>query len=121
MRARKLWSATLLLAAACGPMRSGDNPFAEGGEGKNITIEVRNNNFNDATVHALFAGNRRRLGLVPSYGEKSYSLAWPASWFLTLEIDVRASGTCRTAARPVNSGEIVKITIDAQINVGGIC
>lgn len=55
-----------VLATACGSARSsGDSPFEEGaGSGDSVRVTIENRNFKDATVWALWNGNRIRVGRV---------------------------------------------------------
>ena len=119
---RTLGIATLVVAAAsCASSRSGEGPFGpEAGSPKKIVIEVRNNNPNDVTVYALFAGGRRRLGIVYGHGKKTYTLGWIVPRSLNFEVDVLAGQTMKTFARVVAPGEVVRVTVDTRAAVQGL-
>ena len=60
----------------------GPDPFRGGSSGPSggsgeIRIQVRNSNFNQATVYAVRVGNRRRLGRVQGATDQQFRMPWP--------------------------------------------
>jgi hypothetical protein len=58
-------SALALMNAACGAPQAGGEGPAEAGPAREVTIEVENQNFNDARIYLVEFGRRTRLGSVP--------------------------------------------------------
>jgi hypothetical protein len=110
----------LSLAACSGVGRSGGgDPFAggSGGAGEEgraeIRIEVRNSNFNEATIYAIRVGSRRRLGRVQGANDETFRLPWPASDRLQFEVDILGGQDCTTRLVMVSPGQTVLLTIDS--------
>lgn len=113
-------TALLLLAtASCrAPGRRIDNPFAAPASREregSIQVLVENQNFNDATVHAVRGGERIRLGEVTGKSEKSFTVRWNFS--LPLEFDIHLIGGDGCGVRPmsVDPGDRVWVRIPTQV------
>ena len=109
----------MVLAAAgfgCGSQRS---PLGDPAEAR-IQIEVLNRNFQDATIHAIWPGNRRRLGTVIGITTAEYRLPWTASDILQIEIDLLAGPECTTRGIIANPGDIIVVEIDAWFRYCGL-
>ncbi len=102
----------VVLAGACsaGPR----SPFI-GRNDATVRIEVINNNFQDATLHALWAGQRRRLGIVIGKTEATYTLPWPTSFELRIEIDLLAGPECTTRLIMTDPGDIILLEIRSRL------
>ena len=103
----------MVLAGAsfgCGTPRS---PLRDPTQAR-IQIEVLNRNFQDATLHAIWLGNRRRLGTVIGITTAEYRLPWTSSEILQIEIDLLAGPECTTRGIVVNPGDIIMVEIDSQ-------
>ena len=116
-RARLAFVLVALATAGCGP--AGGRPvalFGEPGGKQLLTIKVSNNNFNDATLHALLEGGvRRRLGTVTGKGTGSFTLEWTNTAPLQIEIDFLAGSKCTTQAINAQPGD----ALDLMIGVSG--
>ena len=109
----------MVLAGAsfgCGTSRS---PLVDPDEAR-IHIEVLNRHFQDATLHAIWAGNRRRLGTVIGITTAEYRLPWTFSEILQIEIDLLAGPECTTRGIVVNPGDIILVEIDPQFRYCGL-
>ena len=105
-----------LVGSGCGP--AGGRPvalFGEPEEKQLLRIQIQNNNFNDATVHALWeGGGRRRLGTVSGKGSGIFTLDWTNTRPIQLEIDFLAGGECTTRAITASPGESLQLTIGVE-------
>ena len=103
----------VVLASACsgGTPRS---PFI-GPNDATVRIEVTNNNFQDATLHAVWTGQRRRLGIVTGKTEATYILPWPTSRQLRIEIDLLAGPGCTTRPIMTDPGDILLLEIRSRL------
>ncbi len=109
----------MVLAGAsfgCGTARS---PLVDPDEAR-IHIEVLNRTFEDATIHAVWTGNRRRLGTVLGITTAEYRLSWTHSDVLQLEINLLAGPGCTTRGIVVDPGDIIVVEIDAQFRYCGL-
>ncbi len=104
----------LAAAAGCGGTREVPSPFESGGGGGgsgSISVNAVNNNFNEATIRAVYRGERR-LGIVPGNGRASFTIPWPATNELRIRIDVLAGDRFTTNRVSVTPGETVYLTIE---------
>ena len=113
-------SAVLVLAlglAACAKPES-KNPFATPGSGRgeaSIQVRVENQNFGDATIHAIRGGERIRLGQVTGKSDKSFTLRWNFSLPLEFEINIIGGQGCGVRPMSVDPGDRVWVRIPTQI------
>jgi hypothetical protein len=105
-----IWPFTLAVALVTGGAtpRVGRAPLDQDHRG--ISIEVRNDNFHDATVYAVRPGLRQRIGLVGGLGKAKFSFQWPEG-DLRLEIDLLANGRYYTQVMDVREGDDLQLTI----------
>ncbi len=97
----------------------GPDPFRGGsagasGGGGEIRIQVRNSNFNQATIYAIRVGNRRRLGRVQGATDQQFRMPWPNSAQLRFEVDLLASQGCTTQEIVIEPGQGVLLVIDSS-------
>ena len=102
-----------LAATACAGTTQSD-PFTDPGD-RSIRIDVTNLNFNDATLHAIRGAERHRLGIVSGKGSASYTLGWPLSMPLRIEIDLLAGDACTTRALQVDPGDVIDLQIEMDL------
>ena len=79
-----------------------------------IQIIVTNNNFNDATLHAITGeggSQRKLLGTVTGKSRATYTLTWRSLAPLQIEIDVLAGGRCATDKVSMNPGDAVDLML----------
>ena len=103
----------VLLGAGVGCSNS-RSPFVDQADGR-INIEVVNLNFQDATVYALWRGERRRLGVVTIGRDGRFILPWPTSYELRFEIDLLAGINCTTRPIRADPGDVILLEIRGQM------
>lgn len=111
----------LPLAGCSGAGRAPGTAFASEGRANSIRVYVTNRNFMDATVWAVSAGSRRRLGIVTGKREGVFTVPWEFSTELWLEIDMLAGRRCVTESLPVNPGDDLEVIIDVDMNGSPMC
>ena len=94
------------------------NPFAapgtQRGEGS-IQVRVDNQNFGDATIHAIRGGERIRLGQVTGKSEQSFTMRWNFSLPLEFEVNIIGGQGCGVRPLSVDPGDRVWVRIPNQI------
>ena len=83
---------------------------------REITLEVDNQNFHDATLYGLYAGERRRLGSVVGLKQAQFAFAWGAP-DITVEIYLLAVGSYFTQSLPVQPGEELKLVVQPNLHM----
>jgi len=115
--------ALALTLGACGTRTSvpGSDPFQGGTAAQQIRLNVRNNNFYDASLTAIADTGRRRLGTVG--GNQTAVFAMPLSFVggLRIEVDLLAGPTCTTDMITVSPGETVELEIMADFDSSPNC
>ena len=119
---RRLALATLvlpvLLSACTATGRRVDSPFAppeeRGQEDEVQRIQVINLGFNDATIFAIVAGRRIRVGMVNGAQEKEleFRIQGGAN-SVRFEYDFFAGPTCFTEELQVNRGGLIRLNLPA--------
>jgi hypothetical protein len=113
-------STVLVLAlglAACAKPQA-KNPFAAPGTGRgegSIQVRIENQNFGDATIHAIRGGERIRLGQVTGKSEKSFTMRWNFSLPLEFEVNIIGGQGCGVRPMSVDPGDHVWVRIPTQI------
>ena len=82
-------------------------------EKEEISVEVQNQNFYQATVYAYRAGNRTRLGVVESQGTRSFEFAW-ITGDLRFLVDFLANGCILTEPLPLDRGDDLLLILEPQ-------
>lgn len=77
---------------------------------REITIEVRNDNFHDATVYAVRGGLRLRLGFVGGITKDTFKFLW-RDGDLRIEINFIAGGRYFSQVMVVQPGDELALTI----------
>ncbi len=80
-----------------------------------LTVEVQNQNYYPATIHAYRAGSRRRLGSVEAHQTASFSFVWPNSELRFL-IDFLAAGCIITESLAVDDDDNLLLIIEPADN-----
>ncbi|HSG48306.1 MAG TPA: hypothetical protein VLA43_10870 [Longimicrobiales bacterium] len=112
---------SLLLMALVTACATAGSPFT-GAEGeREIEIEVLNLNFSDATLHALRMGQRIRLGVVTGKQRETFTVRWPSSLPLQIEIRLLGGERCLTREMPVDPGDQLYLEIPIDLSRGGLC
>jgi len=103
--------------AACAKPQS-RNPFAAPGTGRgeeSIQVRIENQNFGDATVHAIRGGERIRLGQVTGKSEHTFTMRWNFSLSLEFEVHIIGGQGCGVRPLSVDPGDRVWVRIPTQI------
>ena len=112
----KLVIASLPLVVPACAARSSSTSFDDTmSGGTSLTVEVQNQNFYPATIHAYRAGGRRRLGFVEGYQTASFSFEWPATELRFL-IDFLAAGCIITELRAVDDDDNLLLVLEPGDN-----
>jgi len=96
------------------------NPFAAPGTGEgegSIRVRVENQNFNDATIHALRGGERIRLGQVTGKSESTFTLHWNVSLPLQFQVDLVGGRGCNVRPLSVDPGDKVWVRIPNEVSM----
>ena len=104
----------VLSGAGLGCSNFSRTPFVDQGDAR-INIEVVNLNFQDATLYALWTGQRRRLGIVTIGKDGRFMLPWPTSNELRIEIDLLAGINCTTESILAQPGDVIVVQIRSQM------
>lgn len=103
-------------ASACAGTTQPSNPFDSRGSGaESVRVNVINNNFNEATLRALYR-TERRLGVVSGNGRQSFDLVWVGVNDLRIRIDILAGDSFTTNRVSVSPGETVFLTIERPLH-----
>lgn len=106
-------------ACAAGGRPIGGDPFQGSSESRasgretELRIQVRNSNFNAATIYAVRSGSRRRLGRVRGASDGDFRMPWEISDQIRFEVDLLASQSCVTRTVFAQPGESLLLVIDA--------
>ncbi len=119
-------AALLVTASACVSLGDGvrsSDPFATASADRDeIVIEVRNFNFNDATVWTIRReGRDQKLGIVTGKSDKTFRIRWEVPQPLRLEFDLLASVRCVTDELTVDPGDILQLQISADPTYDPMC
>ena len=77
---------------------------------REITLEVRNDNFFDARIYAIRGGLRQRLGFVNGNGKGTFRFLW-LDGDLWIEINFVAGGRYLSQVIDVQPGDELELTI----------
>lgn len=120
MRARNPLIALALVAAlapACAlfPGRSSEPDPDEEPVPREITLQVDNQNFHDATLYAIRGGERRRIGNVSGLKTGQFSFVW-TDLDLRVEIHLLSVGSYFTSPIMIEPGDEVKLTVQPNLH-----
>ena len=110
----------VLAGAGFGCASAPRSPFL-GQDETTIRIEIDNRIFGDATVHAIWPGQRRRLGTVTGATTATFRIEWVRSVLLRFEIDLLAGPECGTPEIWADPGDIIVLNIDTRFMNGPYC
>ena len=82
-------------------------------EKEEISVEVQNQNFYDATIYAYRAGNRTRLGVVEAQGTRSFEFVW-ITGDLRFLVDFFANGCIFTELMSVDLGDDLLLILEPR-------
>ncbi|MBI3981540.1 MAG: hypothetical protein HY337_01410 [Gemmatimonadetes bacterium] len=99
-----------LSACALLPGRSGAPDPEEELVSREITLEVDNQNFHDATLYAVRGGERRRIGNVGGLRTGEFAFVW-TDLDLRVEIYLLSVGSYYTSPLMIEPGDELKLTV----------
>ncbi len=100
--------------AACGLASRGRSPESTA---RDITLVARNQNFYDATLHAIgLGGTRQLIGRVSGISEETFVFRW-SSLELRIEIDLLSVGSTLTEPLPVDEGDELELLITPDLHL----
>jgi hypothetical protein len=109
--ARAVLAVLLLLAPwGCARGSSAKNPFLG-------RAAREDQNFGDATIHALRGGERIRLGQVTGKSQKDFKIRWNFSVPIEFEVDIVGGQGCGVRPMTVDPGDRVFLRIPTQIGM----
>jgi hypothetical protein len=120
---RRLVPAFVLLFALSSCSLSGPpNPFRGGPQGeRTVAVDVRNNNFSDATIYVFRGGERIRAGVVTGKDRRTFRIPWTVNRSFQVGIDLLGGGTCMTREFTVDAGDQVQIDVPVDISTDPEC
>jgi hypothetical protein len=80
-----------------------------------LTVEVRNQNYYDVTLHAIDGGARERIGVVTGNTTRTLTFRWQRI-DLAFQIDLIGAGTYLTRSLPVSPGEVLQLDIRPDLH-----
>ena len=93
------------------PFSGGSSRSPEASGGREITVQVVNSNFNQATISARGPGSNRRLGRVSGNDEGRFTLPWAGADGLYFEVELLGGGGCTTRRVQVAGGQTIRLVI----------
>jgi hypothetical protein len=109
--------ASAALLAGCSALPFGQSEDVFGRSDAPVTINVKNNNFSDATLWLVTRGNRVQLGTVTGKMERSFTarVSTPADvWYV--EIDLIGGDWCRTEELDVDPGDVLDLFVAVDVS-----
>jgi len=107
---------------ACASSTRSDTPFSTSRDRPDeVQIVVQNLNFADARLYTIRRGTRVRLGTVNGKQDAEFTLRWPMSDVLSIEIDLLAGPTCATRQMQVDPGDILELQIAVAFRQSSFC
>jgi len=103
--------ALIAMAAACGG-RGGPSVAPELAT-RDLTVEVRNYNFYDATIYALHGGERLRLGIAQAKSNSTFTFRWDLG-DLRFVIDFIGAGELLGELLPVDPGDDLVLIVGQE-------
>jgi len=89
---------------------SSNDPFS-GRHARHVEIEAVNLDWNDATLYVHRNGHRQRLGTVTGKSDRTFTVDWPSTYEMRIEIDVFTRGSCMTHTMHVDPGDSLRLEI----------
>ncbi|MGE0159276.1 MAG: hypothetical protein AB7T31_07665 [Gemmatimonadales bacterium] len=111
-RSARLVVAALLWTACAAPGRQLDPFSSAGARATSMRVEVRNNNFNDATIYySQLGGTERRVGDVVGNGRRTFDVPLEFTGDVRFRIELLAAGWCTLYPIVVSPGDVIGIDI----------
>ena len=111
-----------IMVAGFGCAGAGDTgPFTgQQQEDARINIEVVNHGFEEITIHALWLGQRRRLGMVGGTRTADFILPWSWTDELQIRIEVLAGPECTTRPIMTSPGDHILLEVQQYLRYCGL-
>jgi len=104
----------LALLVACGlPRGPADDPFRDQEQDGTITLEIRNDDANDARIYTMWNGQRRRIGTVTGFSERSFDIDFRVG-DLRVHADFLAAGEFTSERIEASPGDTIGVVIRAR-------
>ena len=100
-------------------MPSAADPFD--GASRPIRLDVRNLNFQDASVWAVYRADRMRLGTVTGKSDATFQLPWNGVEPVYMEIDLVGGERCTTEELTVDEGDVLYLEIGLELSAMREC
>ncbi len=113
MSVKNLGLVCWVFAALAGAGGSGRSSIRPADDRRDVSVEIRNENFYEATVYTYRAGSRTRLGVVESNGTRSFEFRW-ITGDLRFLIDFFANGCLLTQPMSVDRGDDLLLILEPQ-------
>lgn len=81
---------------------------------RHITIQVRNDNFSDATLIVFRDGERVQVGVVTGKTREEFYVQWTAVRLFRAQLDLLAGGSCFSREAQVEPGELIQIDVPVE-------
>lgn len=104
--------ALVLVVAGCGPLGGGSRAAPRGHE---LTLNVKNQNYYDATLYALYQSRRQQIGTVSGMSERAFSLDWGHP-DIRIEIYLLSVGSHFTEPMFIEDGDELELVIDPSLD-----
>ena len=115
IRSRVWVSLFVISTSVCGCALLGRSEPRER-QARELTVHVQNQNFYDATLHAIGpGGSRHRLGRVPGNSEDTFTFRWTFLG-LRIEISLLSVGATLTDELPVDEGDELELIVTADLH-----
>jgi len=102
------------LVAGCASVQEPrPDPFSASPTSDEVWLTVENNDFRDATIHAVWNGVRRRVGTVTGKTSETFRMDW-RSEDVQLAIDFLGGGGYLSERVPVTQGDHLNFVIMGQ-------
>ncbi len=86
-----------------------------------MRVQVENNAFENATIHAIWPGKRLRLGTVIGHSTAVYRIELETSVLLRLEFDLLAGPKCSTEQIWADPGDTIILEINPRYLDSAAC
>jgi len=104
--------ALVLVVAGCGFFGGGSQAAPRERE---FTLNVKNQNYYDATLYALYQSRRQQIGTVSGMSERAFSLDWGHP-DIRIEIYLLSVGSHFTEPMFIEEGDELELVIDPSLD-----
>ncbi len=109
-------TALAFAASGCGLFGAGSSHEFDQRQSRDVTMDVVNQNFYDATLYAVWMnGHRQRIGTVQGNGKSSFTFPWRGN-DLQIEILLLSVGSYFTQPMMVDRGDELELVIEPGLD-----